>query len=56
MDGKVEGDAISFTVTVNFQGEERKVNYKGKITGTELKLSADLGDIGTIEYTAKKVS
>lgn len=55
-DGKVEGDAISFTITVNFQGEERKIQYKGKIAGTELKLSADLGDIGTIEYTAKKVS
>src|SRR5215212_12137179 len=32
-DGKVEGDAISFTITANFQGEERKIAYKGKIAG-----------------------
>jgi hypothetical protein len=32
-DGKVDGDDVSFTVTVNIQGNEGKVNYKGKIEG-----------------------
>src|ERR1041385_8942352 len=45
-DGKVEGDAISFTITANFQGEELKISYKGKITGDTIKLTSDFGGGG----------
>jgi len=57
MDGKIDGDNLSFTVTANFQGNEAKISYKGKVSsdGKEIKLSAEIPNIGqTIEYTAKR--
>lgn len=54
-DGKVEGDAISFSITANFQGNEMKLSYKGKIAGDTIKLTSDFGGSGqTIEWTLKK--
>jgi hypothetical protein len=56
-DGKVEGDAISFSINANFQGNEMKVTYKGKITGDTIKLTSEFGGGGqTIEWTLKKAS
>ncbi len=56
-DGKVEGDSLSFTITVKFQDNEMKVNYKGKVSGDEIKLTAELpGGDQTIEWRGKKVS
>jgi hypothetical protein len=55
-DGKVDGDNISFTITVNFQGNELKLNYKGKvISNNEIKFTVDAAG-ETIEYTAKRTS
>jgi hypothetical protein len=54
-DGKVEGDALSFSITANFQGNEMKLSYKGKISGDTIKLTSDFGGSGqTIEWTLKK--
>jgi len=56
-DGKVEGDAISFSITANFQGNEMKLTYKGKIAGDTIKLTSEFGGGGqTIEWTLKKSS
>ena len=44
MDGKVEGDALSFSIIVKFQGNDSKVNYKGKVEGKEMKLTAVTAD------------
>lgn len=56
--GKIEGDTLSFTLTVKFEDQEMKVNYKGKVTGKdEIKLSAEIPAMGqTIEWTAKRAS
>lgn len=57
--GKVEGDQISFTITIKFQDNEMKMNYKGKLAGDTLKLTAERagGDGGqSIEWTAKRGS
>src|SRR5271165_4179376 len=58
-DGKIDGDNISFTISANFQGNEMKMNYKGKVTGDTIKLSVDVQGGGggqTIEWTLKKAS
>jgi len=56
-DGKIDGDNISFTITVNFQGNEAKVLYKGKVAGDEIKFTVEIPAINqTIEYTAKRVT
>jgi hypothetical protein len=60
-DGKIDGDNVSFTITANFQGNEMKLNYKGKVTGDTIKLTVDFQGGGggggqSIEWTLKKTS
>jgi osmotically-inducible protein OsmY len=55
-DGKVDEDDVSFSVTVNVQGTEGKVNYKGKVEGDTIKFKIEVQAIGqTLEMTAKRV-
>lgn len=55
-DGKVEGDNVTFTITVKFQDQEMKLNYKGKIAGDTIKFTVDGIGGQTIEWNARKVS
>ena len=54
-DGKVEGDTVTFTLKVSFQGNDMNLTYKGKISGNEINFSVD-GAGQAIEWKAKKVS
>jgi hypothetical protein len=55
-DGKIDGDNLSFTITVKFQDNELKLNYKGKVSGKEIKFTVENPNGGqTIEWQAKKV-
>ncbi len=54
-DGKISGDDISFVVTMNFQGNEVKMNYKGTVSGDEIKFTRQReGNDQKQEFTAKK--
>ncbi len=59
-DGKVEGDAVTFTVNADFQGNPMKMNYKGKIVSpTEIKFTVEIpgggfGGASSITWDAKK--
>jgi opacity protein-like surface antigen len=39
VDGKLEGDAISFTTVADFNGTEMKFLYKGTVSGSEMKFT-----------------
>ncbi len=54
-DGKVDGDNLSFTIKVNFGGQDMDLAYKGKVSGDTMKLTVDAAG-NAIEWTAKKVS
>jgi len=55
-DGKIEGENLSFTIKANFQGNEMKLEYKGKVVGDQIKLTVDFGGGGqTVEYTLKRM-
>jgi hypothetical protein len=55
-EGKISGDEISFVVVRNFRGEERKLQYKGTVSGDEIKLSVTFGpDMPPREMVAKRV-
>jgi hypothetical protein len=41
-DGKIDGDKLSFTVTIDFGGQEMKMEYKGVLSGDTLKLTLDM--------------
>jgi len=54
-EGKVSGDDISFTVVMNFGGNEVKMLYKGKVSGNEIKFTSQReGSERVREFTAKK--
>ncbi|HWB85392.1 MAG TPA: hypothetical protein VG675_14715 [Bryobacteraceae bacterium] len=54
-DGKIDGDNISFTVSRERDGQQFKMEYKGTVSGDQMKLNLQFGD-RTVEMTAKKVS
>ena len=45
-DGKVEGDTVTFTIDAKFGDQEVKLNYKGKITGSEIKFTSEMAGGG----------
>jgi hypothetical protein len=56
-EGKVDGDNISFSVVREFNGNEFRMNYKGKVSETEIKFTVEMPAMDrTFEMTAKKVS
>ena len=57
-DGKVTGEEISFNVVVNFQGNEMKLAYKGKVSGEEIKFTRSRpgSDQPGQEFTAKRAT
>ena len=56
-DGTIKGDEVSFTVVVNFNGNEAKLLFKGKVAGDDLKLTRTRqgGEQPGTEFTAKRV-
>lgn len=55
-DGKIKGDDVSFTTVANFNGNEVKFLYTGKVAGDEIKLSRkrEGGNQPAQEFTAKR--
>jgi hypothetical protein len=56
-DGKIEGDTVSFVLTGKFGDQEVKLNYKGKISGNEIKFTSEMAGGGgqAIQWTAKRM-
>ena len=55
-DGTVKGDAIAFTIVMNFNGNEVKLVHKGTIAGDEIKLTRQReGGDRVTEFVAKRV-
>jgi len=45
-DGKIDGNNLSFVVAVDFGGQEMKFNYKGVLSGDEIKLTFEMPGMG----------
>jgi hypothetical protein len=54
-EGKAKGDSISFVELLDFQGNEVRIEYSGKIAGDEIKFTRKVGDIATEEFVATRV-
>ena len=54
-DGKLDGESLSFWITIDYQGNPVKIVYKGKVNGDEIRftLGTEDGSWGT-EMVAKK--
>jgi hypothetical protein len=53
-EGSVKGEEISFVETLKVQGQELRAQYKGKISGDEIRGSRQVGSYGTEEFVAKR--
>lgn len=53
-DGKIDGDNISFTQAVSFNGNDFKINYAGKVDGDQIKFTRTMGDRPPVEFTASR--
>jgi hypothetical protein len=53
-EGSVKGDEISFVETLKVQGQELRCEYKGKISGDEIRGARTVGSYGTEEFVAKR--
>lgn len=53
--GKIVKDEVSFTETLKIQDQEIVIEYKGKLTGDELKLNRKVGEFASYDIVAKRV-
>jgi enterochelin esterase-like enzyme len=55
-EGKVNGDTISFVEMLNFQDNEIRITYAGKLSadGNEIKLTREVGDFAKEEIVARR--
>ena len=54
-EGKVTGDDVSFVENLNFQGNDLRIEYSGKVAGDQIKFTRKVGDFATEEVLAKRV-
>jgi len=54
-EGKVKGDEVFFVELLNFDGNEIRIKYTGKVAGDEIKLTRKVGDFATEDFVAKRV-
>jgi hypothetical protein len=54
-DGKVDGDNISFSQKLSFNGNDMTIAYTGKATPDGIKFSRAMGDRPAVEFTATRV-
>lgn len=52
-DGKIDGDKITFGVSLDFGGMALDIAYSGVVTATELKMTADVAGMA-LEFVVKK--
>ena len=55
-EGKVNGDKVSFVELLNFQGNDLRIAYTGRIATDELKLTREVGDFAKEEIVAKRAA
>jgi hypothetical protein len=53
-EGSVKGNDISFVEMLKVQGQELRCEYKGTITGDEIRGSRQVGSYGTEDFIAKR--
>jgi hypothetical protein len=53
-DGKIDGDSVSFVEMLNFQGNDLRIVYTGKVSGDEIKFTRAVGEFAKEEFVAKR--
>jgi enterochelin esterase family protein len=53
-EGKIESDSVSFVEMLNFQGNDLRIVYTGKLSGNEIKFTRQVGEFAKEELVAKR--
>jgi len=53
-EGEISGDEISFVEVQNYQGQQVKIVYKGKISGNEINFKRTVADMIDEEFVAQR--
>lgn len=53
-DGKIDGNNISFTQKLSFNGNDITISYTGKMDGDSIKFTRTVGDRPATEFTATR--
>ncbi|MBN1766814.1 MAG: esterase family protein, partial [Sedimentisphaerales bacterium] len=54
-EGKIAGDTLSFVELLNFQGNELRIVYTGKVGSNEIAFTREVGDFAKEEFKATRV-
>ena len=55
-EGKLDGDTLTFVEIFDFQGNQVRIEYKGKIAGDEIKFTRNVGEFATEQFAAKRAA
>jgi enterochelin esterase family protein len=53
-EGKIDGDSVSFVEMLNFQGNDLRIVYTGKVLANEIKFTRAVGEFAKEELVAKR--
>lgn len=53
-DGRLDGDVVTFVERIQFQGNEIRIQYTGKVAGDEIRFTRRVGDFATEEMVARR--
>jgi hypothetical protein len=52
--GTIKGSDLEYTLSLDMGGQQMTIVHKGKVDGDTIKGTAALGDMGTMNWTAKR--
>ncbi|MBN1510167.1 MAG: esterase family protein [Sedimentisphaerales bacterium] len=53
-EGRIEGDTVSFTEVLDFQGNELRIDYKGRVSGDQIQFTRNVGEFATEQFVARR--
>ncbi len=54
VEGSVKGDDVTFVENLDFNGQQVRITYKGKIAGDEIKFNRQVGEFASEDLVAKR--
>jgi enterochelin esterase-like enzyme len=55
-EGTVAGDTVAFVEMLDFQNNQIRIVYEGKLAGDEIRFTRQVGDFAAEEFTARRVA
>lgn len=55
-EGSLAGDTVTFVESFQFQGNDIRIRYTGKVAGNEIRFTRQVGDIATEQLVATRVT